>query len=224
MMLQGHYKITIPIQGKKLTIHKHNIITLLGESFFLNRAIGNELPPIQYICLGNSTNRPRKKDIKLGNETIRKKCVRTVDLDKKLIRLTASFQAKEIQGTKEIGVHNGEILITHDVYNDIDTLLTATTGEITVDYYIELSSGAIRNTEWTKVSGKNYTYYLVEPNNVVGVVENNTKSGYLKVKSISDVDKQKATYHYDNVTKNLYIHTSTNLAPSTEEIIILTGE
>ena len=111
MMFKGNYKIHIPIQGmflnKTITLHNQNIITILGESFFLNRAIGNELSPIQYICLGNSANIPRKKDINLGNETIRKKCVKTVDSDKKTIKLSASFQDKEIQGTKEIGIHNG---------------------------------------------------------------------------------------------------------------------
>lgn len=228
MMFKGNYKIHIPIQGmflnKTITLHNQNIITFLGESFFLNRAIGNELSPIQYICLGNSANIPRKKDINLGNETIRKKCVKTVDSDKKTIKLSASFQAKEIQGTKEIGIHNGEILITHDVYDDIDSFLTATTGEITIDYYIELSSGAIRNTEWAPVSGISNVYYLVEPNNVVGVFENNTKNGYTRAKSIIEVEEKKATYYYNNTTKNLYIHTSTNFAPTVEEIIILTGE
>lgn len=234
MHFKGKYKINIPLIGmfinKQITVFNENIVTLLGESFFLNRAINDEFNPIQYICLGNSSNRARKKDIILGNEIIRKKCIRTVDLDKKRIQLTASFQAKEISGTREIGVSNGDILITHDVYNDeIDNLLTATTGEITIDYYIELSSGAIRNSEWTPVSGKDNIYYLVEPNNVVEVLENNTGSGYSRVKdgenlkqSLEKVEKTKASFYYDSNSKNLYIHTSDNFPPSTKEIIVFT--
>ena len=227
MHFKGKYEIHVPVMGmfinKKITIFNDNIVTLLGESFFLNRAINDEFNPIQYICLGNSSNHARKKDISLGNEIIRKKCIRTVDLDNRRIKLTASFQAKEISGTREIGVSNGDILITHDVYNDaIDDLLTATTGEITVDYYIELSSGAIRNTEWTPVSGKTNIYYLVEPHNVVEVIENNTGSGYSQVKDISDVEETKASFYYDPTLKNLYIHTSDNFPPSTKEIIVFT--
>jgi len=234
MHFKGKYKIHIPITGmfidKQITVFNDNIVTLLGESFFLNRAINDEFGPIQYICLGNSSNRARKKDISLGNEIIRKKCIKTVDLDNRRIQLTASFQAKEISGTREIGVSNGDILITHDVYNDeIDNLLTATTGEITIDYYIELSSGAIRNTEWTPVAGRDNVYYLVEPNNVVEVIENNTGSGYSRVKeketlekTIKEVEGTKSSFYYDTTSKNLYIHTSDNFPPSTKEIIVFT--
>lgn len=234
MHFKGKYKINIPLMGmfinKKITVFNDNIVTLLGESFFLNRAINDELNPIQYICLGNNSNRARKKDISLGNEIIRKKCIKTVDLDKKRIQLTASFQAKEISGTREIGVSNGDILITHDVYNEsVDDLLTATTGEITIDYFIELSSGAIRSTEWAPVSGKDNTYYLVEPNNVVEVIENNTGSGYSRIRpmatlsgTLKEVDDTKSSFYYDTNSKNLYIHTSDNLPPSTKEIIVFT--
>lgn len=228
MKFEGSYEINIPLYGmflnKTIQITRKNLITLLGESFFLNRAISDDFKPITFICLGNSSNIPRKKDLKLGNETIRKKCVKTIDFDSRRIKLSASFQANEIMGTKEIGIHNGDILITHDVYNNIDTLLTPTTGEITIDYYVELSSGGIRNAEWTLVSGKNYTYYLVEPNNVSGVIENNTGTGYQRVRSIDGVEETKSSYYYDNTTKNLYIHTSKNRSPSNEEIIVLTGE
>ena len=225
--LNGHYNIQIPFttmfQNQVLTIHHKNIITTLGESFFLHRAIDDELNPIQYIVLGKSNNRARKNDIELGKETIRKKCIKRVELDKQRIKLTASFTAKELIGTKEIGVHNGDILITHDIYDDLpEEVVSITTSEITVDYYIELATGAIRNTDWTLSTGKLYTYYLVEPNNVVGIIENNTRNGYSRVNSIEAVENTKNSYYYDDTTKNLYVHPSTNRTPSTEEIIILT--
>lgn len=225
--LNGNYNIQIPFttmfQNKVLTIHHKNIITTLGESFFLHRAIDDELNPIQYIVLGKSNNRARKNDMELGKETIRKKCIKRVELDKQRIRLTASFTAKELIGTKEIGVHNGDILITHDIYDDLpEEVVSITTSEITVDYYIELATGAIRNTDWTLSIGKLYTYYLVEPNPVVGIIENNTRNGYSRVNSIEAVENTKNSYYYDDTTKNLYVHPSTNRTPSTEDIIILT--
>lgn len=225
--LNGNYNIQIPFttmfQNKVLTIHHKNIITTLGESFFLHRAIDDELNPIQYIVLGKSNNRARKNDMELGKETIRKKCIKRVELDKQRIKLTASFTAKELIGTKEIGVHNGDILITHDIYDDLpEEVVSITTSEITVDYYIELATGAIRNTDWTLSTGKLYTYYLVEPNNVVGIIENNTRNGYSRVNSIEAVENTKNSYYYDDTTKNLYVHPSTNRTPSTEDIIILT--
>ena len=224
---KGYYTVTIPLTtmflNTKIQIHHKNIITTLGESFFLHRAIDDEYKPIQYIVLGKSNNRARKTDLELGQETIRKKCIKRVELDKQRIRLTVSFTAKELIGTKEIGVHNGDVLITHDIYDDLPSeVVSITTSEITVDYYIELSTGAIRNTDWQLSTGRTFTYYLVEPNTVTGVIESNTRNGYTRVNSIDEVETTKNSYYYDDITKNLYIHPSTNRTPSTEDIIILT--
>lgn len=227
MQLAGHYKITIPVTtmfcNKKIEIHRKNIITTMGESFFLHRAIDDEYKPIQYIVLGKSNNHARKNDLTLGRETVRKKCIKRVELDKHRIRLSVSFTAKELIGTKEIGVHNGDVLLTHDVYDDLPAeIISITTSEITVDYYIELATGAIRTTEWQLSTGKTFTYYLVEPNTVTGILESNTRNGYSRVNSITEVEATKNSYFHDDTTKNLYIHPSTNRTPSTEDIIILT--
>ena len=53
-----------------IEITKHNLITLLGESFLMNRLINDRLQPIQYIALGKGTARPQKKDTRLGKQTI----------------------------------------------------------------------------------------------------------------------------------------------------------
>lgn len=226
--LQGSYIIKIPVIGmflnETLQIKHTNLITLLGESFFLNRAINGNLNPIQYICLGNSSNRPQKSDLQLGNETIRKKCNKIVNLDKKRIELSATFQAKEILGTTEIGVANDNILITHDVYvkNEISDLLTPTTGDITIDYYIELSSGALHNKDWTLAPGTTNVYYITEPNTVVGLFENDTSSGYVNNRQFTGLDNRPGAYYYDNTTKNLYVHTFYSNNPIEVELIILT--
>ena len=224
----GSYVFKINLQGmflnETIQIKKNNIITLLGESFFLNRAINDTFSPIQYICLGNSKNRPQKKDLQLGNEVLRRKCSKQVDLDNKQIILSATFQAKEISGTTEIGVSNGDILISHDVYNknDIEDILTPTIGDISIDYYIELSSGAIHNRNWVPATNMTNVYYITEPNTVVGIFENNTNSGYMNNKKLDGLDSVKGAYYYDINTKNLYVHTTKDTNPTEEELIILT--
>ncbi len=228
MKIKGSYTFNIPLQGmflnKIIKITHNNIITLLGESFFLNRAINEEFTPIQYICIGNSSNLPRKNDLKLGNETLRKKCTRIVDLDKRQIVLSANFTAKELLGTTEIGVANDSILISHDVYNkdDIEDLLKPEIGDITIDYFIEISSGAIRNSEWTQATNYENIFYIIETNTVVGVIEDNTLSGYRRVKNIDEVANVKGSYYHDTDTHNLYVHTTNDSNPENEEIIIQT--
>lgn len=227
-MINGRYTIRIPFtnmfMNTVMEITQHNIITLLGESFFLNRAINDEFTPIQYICLGNSAIHPTKNDLALGNETIRKKCIKKVELDKNQIKLTCSFKASELAGACEIGTHNGDILISHDVFDEglIDDLITPTVGDITIDYYINLSTGAIHNREWQTVTGKENIYYLIEPNEVVGVIENNTNSGYVRLNSIDELLNVKGSYFYDYNSKNLYVHTTQDSNPDNEELIILT--
>ena len=76
-MITGEYTITA---GEK-TYASKNIITLLGESFFLNRMLNNKLNPIEYIVFGNSRNTPERDDMGLGNETVRKKAVKKADIE-----------------------------------------------------------------------------------------------------------------------------------------------
>ena len=90
MNIKGHYTIKC---GEKV-IRGNNLITLLGESFFMNRSVNNEFEPIQYIVLGTSSIKATKSDVNLGNETVRKKCVSEVNLNAKQTKM-AKF--KEIR-------------------------------------------------------------------------------------------------------------------------------
>ena len=68
-----------------------------------------------------------------------------------------------------------------------------------------------------------HTYYIYEPNQVVGVKENDT-TGYRKVGGKDKVESQSASYYYDITTQNLYIHTLDNGNPNDEEILIETKQ
>ena len=57
MNLKGSY---IFKQEDKIILEGNNLITLLGESFFMNRAVNQHFEPIKYIMLGSSNARPKK--------------------------------------------------------------------------------------------------------------------------------------------------------------------
>ena len=195
----------------KIEIRKHNLITLLGESFLMNRLIGDKLQPIQYIALGKGTARPQKKDTRLGKQTIKKTCNTTVDLENKELILSCDFEAAEIKDTTEIGIiTNDNILVTHDLYESITSaILGNSTSSIHLDYILLFSTGGIRSNWKTSTTADNilYTY---EPNRVTSVLENNTGSGYTKVNALTDLLTKNGAYYYDISSKNLYIRTTRN--------------
>lgn len=194
-----------------IEITKHNLITLLGESFLMNRLINDRLQPIQYIALGKGTARPQKKDTRLGKQTIKKTCNTEADLTNKQLILSCDFEAKEILDTTEIGViTNDDILVTHDLYETItSTILGNSTSSIHLEYNIIFTTGGIRS-QWKTSTTQNNILYTYEPNKVVNVIEYNTNSGYVKVNSLNDLKTTKGAYYYDIASKNLYIRTTKN--------------
>lgn len=229
--IKGKYTFNIPIQGmflnSTLKISNTNIITNFGESFFLNRMINDNFNPIKYICLGNAVNKPKKDDIKLGNETIRKECVKEVDINKKLIILSANFPIRDIYGTTEIGVlttnqSSNDVLISHDVYQKLDdTFITPTSGDVNVKYIFNLSTGSFR-TGWEVAPNTNdLIYYIVEPNTVNLVSENNGM-GYMRVNSKDSLLTTPGAYYYDINSKNLYVRTIDDSNPNDKDIIVQT--
>lgn len=213
-------------QEGEIIFKGENIITFYGESFFLNRCINDSYNPIQYIAIGNANSVPLRTDTKLGNETSRKTCIKEADLQNKQVKLSCSFTASEIVGTTEIGVvclnsNDVSVLISHDTFEKINEgLLTNLTGSVEVEYSFQFSTSTIR-TGWSLLEGKNYTYYLYEPSNVCGVIENGV-NGYKQVSNKDLVESNNASYSYDSKTKNIYIHTVNNSNPNGEEILVQT--
>ena len=210
MNIVGSYTIKC---GKNI-IQKHNLITLLGESFFLNRAINNEFNPIEYIVLGDSSVMAKKGDLSLGSEIARKKCVCEVNLNKKQIVLSCSCTADEILGASEIGVSNGEVLISHDNFENIDEdFLGSNIDSVEITYVFDLfTSGNRRNWLYYEAADTggtaNNIYYTVEENNVIGIIEENTNSGYHHVDSINALKTHNGAYYYDNSSNTLFIKTT----------------
>lgn len=182
-----------------------NLITTMGEYFFLNRCINEEYNPMKYIVIGNGSNTPTKDDNNLGSETRRVNAVKTADLYNKRVKLTCSFDAKDIYGITEIGVANEDILISHDVFEKIDeNFLSGMTGSVDVDYTFQLTTSTIRSN-WEKLTGYNNVYFIDEPNTVKGVSEYDNNNGYRKVTSINDVEETPASYYYDKTKSQLYV-------------------
>lgn len=219
MKIHGRYVFK---QQDKIILEGNNLITLLGESFFMNRAVNQHFEPIKYIMLGSSNARPKKSDISLGNLTVKKRVTSSVDLSNKKIILEATFEAGEVLGTCEIGVANDDVLISHDIYEKMSSsFLEDSIGEVDVTYSFELTTGSIRK-DFNKVADKDYTYWIAEPSLVVGVTEKDTNCGLRYVDSIDDVEATVGSYYYSISTKNLYIHTTRSSNPNLENIIIET--
>ena len=206
--VEGLYKFIFSFQSmflnETVVFEGHNIITLFGESFFMNRCINDAFNPISYILVGNGKNTPSKDDVILGNETSRCKCSCTADLNSKCLILTGKFKAKEIIGTSEIGVANDKILISHDSYPKFtDDSLTGFSGDVNVEYRFQFTTGYERN-EFTESTTEGI-YYIYEESPVVGVIENGD-SGYRKVNSLETLISVRGSYYYDYESQNLYIH------------------
>lgn len=225
MNIKGRYKFTIILHdGTERIINGTNLITFLGGSFFLNRAINDEHSTMKYLCLGNGTNPASVNDKSLGNETTRKECVKTVDADNHKIILTANFTPSQLLGTTEIGVANDDILISHDIYEKItNSTLEGNIGEIEVEYTFELSTSSIRSN-WTKKTDTEYNpynvYYIDEPNNVVTVTEENNNYGYRRVNKLNSLKSITGAYYYDSTLKKLYIRDSTGGNPNNNIILV----
>ena len=212
-------------QNGEIILKGENLITFYGESFFLNRPINNNFNTMKYIVLGNGNNRPRKMDNKLGNEPLRKDCVRQADFDNKRILLTVNLSASELIGTSEIGVANDTILISHDVFDKIHASdLNSSVGEIEVEYSFQLSTSSIRN-DWKQLTSSyesSNIYYCVEPNEIIGVLESNTNCGYRKTNGLDELSRYMGAYYYNRSLGQLYIRTSKNSDPNNDVIIVQT--
>lgn len=221
MNIKGHYTIKC---GEKV-IRGNNLITLLGESFFMNRSVNNEFEPIQYIVLGNSSIKATKSDVNLGNETVRKKCVSEVNLNAKQIILYCSCTASEILGISEIGVANNEILISHDVFEAInEEFITDNIDSVEINYTFDLQSASQRTGWQYYTEGDdeevNNIYYIVEETTVTGVTEKDSNSGYRSVNSIDSLKLYTGAYYYDDITDTLFIRTTKNDDPNGYKILI----
>ena len=186
------------------------MITTLGRSLLMNRAVNDIMTPITYLALGKGTNNPSRQDLKLGKETIRKLTDYTVDIENNVLIFEASFTAKEVLNTTEIGLFTeDDVLVSRDVYDTVtDDILEDTTSAINMEYRIHFDTAGVHK-KWSTSTTANDILYRFENNPVIGVREINTDTGYLKVDSLEDLDDlSKAGYFYDVVSRNLYVKTS----------------
>ena len=223
--INGVYTFKIPLttmfMNTEIRLTGHNIITEFGESFFLHRCIDDNFEPIQNILLGNGTKVPRRTDTRLTNPRYTKKCVCTTDNKKKQIILTASFTVNQLLESTEIGVstynrQKKEVLISHDVFDEIDTtVFTGISGEVGIEYIYQFTTTTQKNN-WTLYDETNNIYYSYEENKVITVFENNI--GYREVGDIASIGNTAGLFYYDNLNKILYIRPFSDV--NTSDIII----
>lgn len=217
--VKGKYRIC---QEDKIIYESENLITTLGDYFFLNRCINNEYTPMKYIVIGNGESVPLKSDESLGNLLTKKTASRIANLNEKAVDLKASFTASEIIGTTEIGVMNNDnVLISHDVFKEIksENLLNPI-GSVEITYSFQFSTATTR-TGWMNKLINNYkVYYIYEPSNIIGVYEDTTNNGYRRVNSDVECATTECSYYYDMSNKILYVHTTGRVDVEGVELII----
>ncbi len=165
----------------------------------------------------------------LGNETSRKTCIKEADLQNKSVKLTCSFNASEIVGTTEIGVYctnqsKSVVLISHDIFEKIEnSLINNLSGSVEVEYTFLFTTSTTRKG-WVKLENYQNVYYIYEPSNVTGVIEEDV-NGYTARTDIASVENNKSSYYYDSTnTRNLYIHTMDDENPNNQKMLIQTKE
>ena len=219
MNIKGKYKF---IQDNKTIYESNNLITTYGETTIMNRLLNDNYPPLAYIVLGKGKSQPKKLDLKLGNETVRKTATKKYNISKKTITLSATVEATDVKNVTEIGVDNGEKLCSHDVFDPLNELITSDS-QITLEYTFYFETGVI-NKDWTLSTDEEYkekgVYYTYEPNKVTSILETNTQSGYHRVESKEELLTHNGAYYYNSITRNLYIVTTTRNNPSNYDIII----
>lgn len=216
-----HINFCNMFMNETLKITNTNLITLKGKSFFLHRWVDNNFEPLKYIVLGKGTARPLYTDDSLGSETCRKICDTRVSPKDNVLEVSCNFTAGEVVDTCEIGVANDKLLISHDLY---ETLSADVIGDLSSNIYLTynfyISPGGVRNHWSYSEIYKNHIYYIYEPVKVLGVLEFNTKSGYIRKNSVEDLKTNKGCYYYDSKSRNLYIRTSDDSNPNNKEIIV----
>lgn len=213
MKIHGKYKF---IQDNQIIHENTNLITIYGETVIMNRLINDNYSPITNIILGKSNTQPKKSDLQLGNETLRKTATKKYNITKKTVTLTTTIEANEAYNITEIGTDNNEKLCSHDVFDPLHTLL-ASDNTITIEYTFYFETGTV-HTKWLESENKN-VYYTYEPSSVIGVFESETNSGYHRVEKLSDLTTCKGAYYYNKTTHHLYIVTTTGKNPSNYTII-----
>lgn len=228
MNVTGSYTIR---QGERILVESKNIITNLGEAFFINRAVNTEFDPLQYIVLGTSSVRAKKTDLTLGNETFRKKAAIEVNWNTKQILMYVSCTLSEILNTCEIGTSNGDTLISHDTYERITSEdLGDNIDSVEITYVFDFSTSSIKKG-WLPYTGGTETqqdniYYIVEESSVVRVYETNNRTsqhGYHAVQELNELRSSKGAYYYDPFSQNLYIRTLKDENPNNLNISITTA-
>ena len=167
------YKITIPTMFNTYEAHikNHNLITYIGEDYFIERWINNKYGVINRILLGKNGIKPskNKKTITDAEEITN---ITTSNRRTSLL-ISAEVNGNQVNEVNEIGVMTSdERLISHDVHTPITVPETSI---INIDYQYILTNGAYENG-WIKYSPTQNIYYIEPLQEVSYVIEEDTNT------------------------------------------------
>lgn len=203
MRIKGKYKFTTHNGDYKITRYGENLITLLGQSYFLNRWKDNLLEPIDKLCFGKSSRAPDKQDQDLGNQTYQVQPKMSVNLLENSLNMSATLNPEQLIGVCEIGVKTADnILVSRDVFKPFTADILGASSSINIDYQYVIETGDV-HSDWTPYTQKQGVYYTSTKNIVTGVFDENG-NGYIKKNSIDELTEA-GTYYYSNTAQKVYI-------------------
>lgn len=195
---------------------------ILSEGIGL--VIDKLLDSVQGIAIGTGTTEPTLADTALEAETTR--VVATATEYPTYVEFKSIFYSSDLNGTTEVG------LVT-DLTPPGILVTRATCPAITIPENLSLAIiypiGFIpsENTVgWALTSGQTYTFEKERVNEIVGVHERDTNTGYTPVTSIALVESTPSSYWHDTSTGTLYIHCSDGGDPDTttgRQILVMSG-
>ena len=194
------------------------MITIKGESLLMSNVFKETKNYIKYLAVGDDNTTPQYTNTNLNHEITRTEATISYNPSLKALIVEADFEVENIENCCEIGVitGNGE-LITHDLFNSLPSGYDST---IHLEYRINLEPLS-KVLTWKQTQYDDVYVSLVD-NMVQAVYEKATHNGYTAQKTLETVHNTVGSYYYDNGSKQLYIHPSTNLDPESLDIHILT--
>lgn len=212
------YKINIPtmFHNYEMYIKNHNLITYIGEDYFIERWINNDYGLINKILLGKQGITPSKSKKTIDNATEITDI--TLSNRKTSLLITTEVKGTDVNDVNEIGVMTtDERLISHDVHSRIVVPESST---INIDYQYILTNGAYENN-WERYSPDKDIYKVNVLEEVSYVIEEDTNKGYTKVESIEDLTNGTYCQIIDGDIIILYIITSDNTNPLINHTILV---
>lgn len=200
----------------KMKVTNHNLITNVGERYFLERWVSNNSDVINRIGLVQEDTVALKTDTELPDNTNLKE-IDSYHIEPSKLILKLELVGSELDGVNGIGVLTKDNkLISHDTSFSINVPPNSI---VNVDYQYILTDGAYIN-EWILYDSDENIYKYESNLPVKYIVEEDTNIGYSLSENKTNLTENSYCVEEENNKYIIYIKTSDNLNPNQHLILI----